>query len=188
MKLKLNAASFKIVMIVSLILLFGAVAYGAWFLQQMLAEQVVVKDHAQTDAELSASEVERLKLLQVELEKQSEIVDQASQIAATADNYQYQDQVIKDIEAYADRNGVPIAGFDFSQSTPNAPAPKGTVLTPFTVNIKGPVEFAKFMQFLRDIENNLTKIQVISLGLSPDDNNNNLISDTSLGLTVYLKK
>jgi hypothetical protein len=188
MKLKLDAASFKIVMIIVLFLLFGAVAYGSWFLQQMLAQQVIVKDHAQTDAELSASEVERLKLLQVELEKQSEIVAQASQIAGTADNYQYQDQVINDIKTYADRNGVPVAGFDFSSSAPNAPAPAGTVLTPFSVNIKGPVEFEKFMQFLRDIENNLTKIQVISLSLSPDDNNNKLISDTSLGLTVYLKK
>lgn len=188
MKTKINPSIFRIALIAVLVLLFVGAGFGVWQLQQMLAQQAVTRDHAQTDSELSANEVERLKLLQTELEQQKEIVDKAGQIAATADNYQYQDQVITDIETYASRNKIPISGFDFSSSVPTAKAPAGTQLTPFTVNIAGPVSFGDFMQFLRDVENNLTKIQVTSLSLSPDDSNSNLISDTSLGLTVYLKK
>lgn len=189
MKKKLTASRLRIALIVLLVLLVIGLGGGAWWLQTMLARSVVAENHAQIDSQLSAQEVERLQLLQKQLADQKNIVERADQIAATANNYQYQDQVVKDLESYAARNGVSIGSFDFSAQAPQgAQAPAGTTLTPFTVTLRGPLEFTRFMKFLSDIENNLTKIQVSSLTLAPDAGNPNLVTNPVLGLVVYLKK
>lgn len=189
MKKQLTASRLRIVLIVLLVLIIIGLCAGAWWLQTMLAKSVVTENHAQIDSELSAQEVERLQLLQRQLADQKNIVERADQIAATANNYQYQDQVVKDLESYAARNGVTIGSFDFSTQAPqNAQAPAGTTLTPFTVTLRGPLEFSRFMKFLSDIENNLTKIQVNSLTLAPDTTNPNFVTNPVLGLMVYLKK
>lgn len=190
MKQRLNAVNLKIILIILFVLLLGAVGAGTWWLKGVLHEFVLAKDHAQIDSELSALELEKLRFLQNELAEKSEIVDRANQIAASADNYRYQDQVINDVEVYAKRNGIVISGFTFggeSSQNQNQKAPAGTRLTPFSLTLSGPIEFTKFMQFLRDIENNLTKIQVTSLTLAPDPENLQMVTNPSLGLVVYLR-
>ncbi|HEU5187586.1 MAG TPA: hypothetical protein VFT87_03720 [Candidatus Saccharimonadales bacterium] len=187
---KLTATRVQIILFVLLVLTVAALGVGAWWLQGMLGQSVVAEGRAQIDSQVSSQEVERLQQLQKELAAQQDIVARASQIASTANNYQYQDQVVGDLKSYAQRSGIAIGSFDFgtAQSAAGTQAPAGTTLTPFTVTLLGPIEFTKFMQFLSDIENNLTKIQVSSLTLSPDTKDPKLVANPVLGLVVYLKK
>lgn len=185
----LTASKVRIVLIILLVLSVVGLGLGAWWLQGMLVKNTIAEDHAKIDSQISSQEVERLQQLQKELAGKQDVVERASQIASTANNYQYQDQVVGDLKSYAERNGIIIGSFDFgTQASANAQAPAGTTLTPFTLTLKGPVEFAKFMRFLSDIENNLTKIQVSNLTLSPDPSNSKLVTNPVLGLLVYLKK
>lgn len=187
----MNALILRIVLVVGLVLLLAGVGTGAWWLQGQLTAQVINTDHARTDSELAQLELEKLRQIQKQLEDQKDIVQRADQIAASADNYQYQDQVVSDLQAYATRHEIEISGFDFSKSsapTNKGAGPSGTTRTPFSISLKGPIAFDKFMNFLRDIENNLTKLQVSSLSLTPTTTDTTKVSNPSISLIVYLKK
>lgn len=187
----MNALKLRIILAVGFVVLLGALGTGGWWLQNMLAAQVSQTDHSRVDAEIAQLELEKLRRLETQLEEQKDIVERADQIAANAGNYQYQDQVVKDLEAYANRHNITISGFDFSSGvTPGAAnnSPAGTARTPFSISLKGPLSFDRFMNFLRDIENNLTKLQVSSLSLTPAPDDPNMVSNPSLSLVVYLKK
>jgi len=187
----MNALKLRIILVVGLVLLLGALGTGVWWLQGMLAAQVIKTDHARIDSEMAQLDLEKLRRLESQLEEQKDIVERADQIAATANNYKYQDQVVSDLENYAKRHAIIISGFDFSGA--NAPgastgSPAGTIRTPFSISLKGPISFDKFMNFLRDIENNLTKLQVSSLSLTPTTSDPKMVSNPSISLVVYLKK
>lgn len=186
----MTAIQARIALIVGLVVLFGGLCAAGWWAQGQLAARTQQADRANIDAELSQIDLEKLGRLETQLEQQKDIVERADQIAATAAGYQYQDQVVKDIEAYAIRNGVSIAGFDFVsvQTNKNNAGPAGTTRTPFSLALKGPLEFNRFMAFLRDIENNLTKLQVSSLSLTPAEDNPTMVSNPNISLVVYLKK
>jgi len=187
----MNALRLRIVLVIGLVLLLAAVVLGVWWLQGQLAVNVGNTDHARTDSEIAQLDVEKLRRLESQLEQQKDVVERADQIAATADNYRYQDQVVKDIENYANRHQITVSNFDFSggaQPGSAAGSPAGTIRTPFSVSLRGPLSFDKFMNFLRDIENNLTKLQVSSLSLTPIADDPKMVSNPSLSLVVYLKK
>jgi hypothetical protein len=187
----MNALILRIILIAGFVLLLGGLAAGGWWMQGQLAAQVINTDHARTDSELVQLDLEKLRHVQRQLEEQKDVVDRADLIAATAVNYKYQDQVVSDLQAYSGRHGIEISGFDFSKS--NAPGPKvagpaGTTRTPFSISLKGPIAYDKFMEFLRDIENNLTKLQVSSLSLTPSPTDAKQVDNPSISLIVYLKK
>lgn len=187
---QLTPRALRIVLVLLLLVSLAICGYGAWWATQLLDQKAREADHSYIEAELSQQEVETLRRLQNELEAKKDVVDRAALIASTATNYQYQDQVVNDLQTYARRDGIKINSYDFSaaKDAKTGSGPAGTTRTPFTISIEGPLEYAKFMQFLRDVENNLTKLQVTSLALTPDSKNLKLINDPTVSLVVYLKK
>lgn len=186
----MKATVLRLVLVGGLLVFVGLVGFGAWWANEVLRQSVLEADHAKVDAEISHLEVEKLRKLQSELADKKDIVQRASQIASTAQNYQYQDQVVSDLQTYARKTGIDIASFDFAggASGEGQSGPAGTTLTPFTINLRGPLAYDKVMQFLRDIENNLTKLQVVSLSLSPSKEDAKQLTNPSMSLVVYLKK
>ncbi|MGH7196797.1 MAG: type 4a pilus biogenesis protein PilO [Candidatus Saccharimonadales bacterium] len=180
----MNAVILRYILLGVLVLMLLGLGAGGWWLQDTLTAKMRETDHARIDAELSQQEVEYLKQLKERLAQQKDIVERTKQIAATADQYGYQDQVVGDISTYARRHGITISSFDFSAAGQKTDAAK----TPFAVTLKGPLAYITFLRFLQDIEKNLTKIQVTSLALSPDTKNPNNITNPTVGLEVYLKK
>src|SRR5687768_3952967 len=85
-------------------LLTIVVIAGIWFLQSFLNQQVVTTDHAKIDAEVSLQEAQKLRKLQTEMASMKDIVARTKQIAATTEQYGFQDQVISDLSVYAERN------------------------------------------------------------------------------------
>lgn len=185
----MKATTLRLVLACSLLVLVGLCGAGAWWANEMLKQSVADTDHAKIDADIGQLEVEKLRKLQAELAGKKDIVERAAQIASTAQNYQYQDQVVSDLQTYARKTGIEISAFDFAAGSGEQQAgPAGTTLTPFTINLRGPLAYDKVMQFLRDIENNLTKLQVTSLSLSPSKENPTQLTNPSMSLVVYLKK
>lgn len=182
----MTATKLRYVLFGLITLMVAGFGVGAWWMQGVLAQSVQATDHAKIDADVSATELQQLKALQKQLSDEQDIVDRAKQIAASSDQYKYQDQIIKDVSDYARRYGVQISTFDFTTTTNNQAATAGARRTAFNVTLKGPVSYVTFMRFLRDIEKNLTKLQVTSLTLAPDKNPSN-ITNPALTLEVYLK-
>lgn len=185
----MNATKLRYVLGGIIGLLVIIIIAGIWFLQSFLNQQVLTTDHAKIDADISQQEALKLRKLQTEMAGMKDIIARTKQIAATTEQYGFQDQVISDLSTYAGRNGIRINSFDFSQTAPGSKpgtAPSGK--TTFLVSLRSPVKYESFLKFVRDIEQNLTKIQVTSLTLSPDPKDTSLIQNPTLGLEVFLKK
>lgn len=178
----MNAKILRIVLSVLMAALLGGLVGGAWWGSEFLASAVRDSDHKRIDAQVSATELQQLKQLKTQLATQADLIDRVHSIAGSTNLYRYQDQVIEDISSYAKRYNMRIANFDFVTSTKAA-----STKTPFNITIGGQVDYRSFLMFLRDIETNLTKIQVTSLSLNPDKNPA-YISNPTLGLEVYIKK
>lgn len=203
----MKAVTFSRVLIGIIILLVLGSAASFYILSQALSATDRATDRAQIDAELSKSNVERLKRLQVDLAGMKDVVSRAESIVAQSTSYQYQDQIVNDLNTYAKRAGVKVLGFDFSSKantaapapgagTGSAAAPKPATATPqvngaktltASVTLEGPMEFERFLLFLKAIEQNLTKMQVTSINITRDDKMDNLINNPAIGLEIYVK-
>lgn len=184
----MTATKLRWVLVGLILVLLSGFSAGAWWVQGILNDKVHQTDHTTIDAEISTTELQQLKALEKQLAGQQDIVNRAKEIAASTEQYHYQDQVVSDISDYAARYGIRVNTFDFSgaQSAKPTTTPGGAKKTAFRLSLRGPIPYITFLRFLQDVEKNLTKIQVTSLTLSPDKDPNN-IANPSLGLEVFLK-
>jgi hypothetical protein len=188
---KLTAVNFSRLLIAAMVLLAVGALASLYVLSLVLASTVTETDHAKIDAQLSRNDVDRLKKLGVDLRTDQEVIARAKNIVAESSSYQYQDQIVNDINAYAGRAGVKVLGYDFkATSTQSAAknAPKSSVKTiAATLTLAGPMEFERLLKFLKAIEQNLTKMQVTSIDISKDDKNPKLVNDPNIGVEIYVK-
>lgn len=178
----LTATNLRLILIVSIFLLVILSAISFWFFRTNLVSfaQQVHSDNAA--ASISSSDISRLEQLKRDLEKDKVAVTRAKNIVADSKYYQYQDQIINDITAYASKAGVSITSFAFSgqsgqgagaadttgaapqQTSSNAPPGLKTIST--TVTIKSPTNYKAVMQFIHFLELNLTKMQLSGISLT----------------------
>jgi hypothetical protein len=205
----MNAVTFNRVLIGAIIfLILGSIA-SYYFLSQALSATDRATDQAAIDADLSKSNVERLKKLEGDLKNMEDTVKRAESIVAQSTAYQYQDQIVNDLNVYAKRAGVKILGFDFSSKSntttstsgtsgsggaaaaakPAANAPKltGAKTLSASVTLEGPMDFERLLKFLKAIEQNLTKMQVTSINITRDDKLDHLVNNPAIGLEIYVK-
>ena len=182
----MNATKLRLVLLGVIAVLVIGLGAGAWWVLTLLADRVHQTDHLKIDADITSTELQQLKNLEKQLVEQEDIVGRAKEIAASTALYRYQDQVVADITSYASRYGIKISAFDFSAAQNAKTDTTGAKKTPFTLTLKGPIDYTTFIRFLQALEHNLTKIQVTRLTLSPDKNPTN-ISNPNIGLEVYLK-
>lgn len=203
-KLTMTAPRLRILLVICV---FAAVALGvALFIFAYQTLGTVADDVAKVSAESTASQtrLQSLQRVQKQLDDQKDVVQRAKDIVAEAKSYQYQDQIISDLNAYASRAGVSITGYSFDSAsttgaaptqapaaagtpaTAAAPAPTGVKATTVAVTLKEPVAYANFLQFLHFIEQNLTKMQVSTITLTKGENADT-ITTGSLTIQVYTR-
>lgn len=169
------------------LLLIGA-GVGSWLMQGLLASQVTETDHAKIDADLSQTELQRAKTLQTYLENNKAAIEKANAVVSETKTYQYQNQIVNDIESYASKAGVTILGYSFPQDTTAAkPDATGLKSVSATLTLQTPVSYVNYLRFLKYIEQNITKMQITSLSLAPDTADANNIKDTAITLKVYVR-
>lgn len=206
--MKITPRKLQVVLLLSMLLLvIGGVAifeFGKNTLKN------AAQDAAQTSADAQASQtaITRLQQIEKDLEKNKQVAQRASKIAAESREYLYQDQIIKDITTFATRNGLSIESIEFGSGTAtggsagSAPsAPSGATSTPTglpkpttvagglktvtaTINLKSPINYISFLRFINDIEQNLTKMQLASLSLSASGDG---LSSDALTIKVYVR-
>ena len=191
----MNATKLRNILLATIsivIILMGVTIYYAYtFLQAEAVKSV----HAKIDAELGGRDLERLKNIQKVLGDNKESVQKAAQIVAETKQYQYQDQIINDINSYAAKTGIRVTSFDFGTETAPAatggatksPSAKGVKSIPVTLTLQSPILFDDYLSFIKAIEQNLTKMQISGVNLSPDTREINKVINPSIGLTVYVQ-
>lgn len=199
-----TAARLRLILSVSLFaipLIAGGIFYYIYGQLQNVAVNV---SHTIVDAQSQQSSVQTLQELQTELNNNKDVIAKANSIVADSQSYQYQDQILNDINGYAAKAGITITNVDFSTastSSGSASAPRtGTQQTPaatltpsgvktvsVSVTMQNPLGYSNFLQFLRSLEDNLTKMQVQKISLSKGTGGGDSVSSDVLTIQVYVR-
>lgn len=162
---------------------------GVWYLNNTLASKVAATNDAVQSSEASKLNLQLAQNLKTYLSVHKDEVDKAAMIVAQTTSYRYQNQIVEDINRYAKAAGVSIIGFSFPQDISSATVDKTTGLKSLTATImlSDRSSYANYLLFLKYIEQNLTKMQITDITLTPNASDRNYINDTSVGIQVYVQ-
>jgi len=198
---RLSATQLRMILFVSLgaTILIGGI--GFYFIQQNLNNFAVEVSHVSEDAHTSDNDIAALQKLQKQLAENQDNIKRTNSIVADSKSYQYQDQIIRDLNTYAARSGIGITRFSFDESGSGATAAQkapaaGTAAQPQTISglkstsvsitLKTPTQYKNLMNFVHAIEQNLTKMQIAGLSLTKGENSSE-VSINALTIEVYIQ-
>jgi hypothetical protein len=194
----LTPSIFRLILICGMVLLLGVFAACFFFFRGQLdtyASQVKDDNYV---AAVSSNDVSRLQDIQQELENDNVAVTRAKSIVADSQYYQYQNQIISDINQYAKTSGVTITSYTFNTdidkktpaqtASPNplTIAPAGLKTLSTVVSVKSPVDYTAIMRFIHSIEINLTKMQLTGVSFIKGTSNTD-VSVNPITIEVYTR-
>lgn len=160
--------------------------------QNMLASAAIDTEHARIDAKVAEEEVTRLTQLRNKLREERSTIDKTAQIVADSQSYAYQDQVIRDLTAYATDAKIAIIAIDFGAKPGDTPAAGKTADSPVkrtivSVQLDNNIPYSALLTFMRSIEKNVSKMQLTGINFQPKKDNPNLILGSTLEIEVFLR-
>lgn len=185
----LDAAMLRWVLLGLIVLFVGLGIGGTWYLQGILDEKMSSTNKVKAEAANSNSSLARAQALKIYLQNHQTDVQKTAQIVASTAAYKYQDQIVEDITRYAKTAGLKVLGFEFPIAASNnkqVTVPGVNSITA-SVTLDNPVLYRDYVLFLKLIEQNLTKMQITDISITPDKLNPNLINNPVVGLEVYIK-
>lgn len=197
MKKVLNASIARIVLSLLLLIILSAMVGLVIFAYSFLSKTSEEVGKMQTEAIAVDTKIQSLLASKSQLDRNSDTVKKAKNIVSESKLYQYQNQIIQDLNAYADRTGIPIKAFSF-QNEPTTSAktaksskrtstnPAGVKSTFVSIQLGDHIDYTKFLHFLSLIEKNVTRMQLSGVSISRGANNHE-ISIQSLEVKVYTR-
>lgn len=197
-KKQLTAVILRIIL-TSILILLIATAIGVFiFGYQQLQESGRLAAEASAEASASNDELRELVAIEARLKKDQQVVERASQIVADSKSYQYQDQIITDLNNFANKAGLTITNINFStDSTPTqsgssatapATASSGLKSTTATITLASPTRYRSLMTFAKLIEESLTRMRISSLSLSRDQSaGSDNVQVGTISVEVYVR-
>ena len=197
MKKALNASIARIVLSLLLLIILSAMVGLVIFAYSFLSKTSEEVGKMQTEATAVDAKIQSLLASKSQLDRNSDTVKKAKNIVSESKLYQYQNQIIQDLNTYADRAGIPIKSFSF-QNEPTASAktaasskqtsasPAGVKSIFVSIQLGDHIDYTKFLHFLSLIEKNVTRMQLSGVSISRGANNHE-ISIQSLEVKVYTR-
>lgn len=197
MKKVLNASIARIVLSLLLLIILSAMVGLVIFAYSFLSKTSEEVGRMQTEATAVDAKIQSLLASKSQLDRNSDTVKKAKNIVSESKLYQYQNQIIQDLNTYADRAGIPIKSFSF-QNEPTTSAktatsnkqtstsPAGVKSTFVSIQLGDHIDYTKFLHFLSLIEKNVTRMQLSGVSISRGANNHE-ISIQSLEVKVYTR-
>jgi hypothetical protein len=197
----LTPTKLRLMLTGSLFLTLTAAGVIFYFANTSLRSVATSVSHKVADANASRNNLENLKRIQKFLAEQKDTIARVNSIVADSQSYQYQDQIILDLNAYAAKAGISITNFDFGATDAAAAAPaagttgtapaestaSGSVKsTTVSVAVANPVDYVSLLKFIKSIEQNLTKMQISNVSLSKGSAANEVTTDT-LSIEIYVQ-
>lgn len=217
MKSSITPTKLRLIFIIILILLLATGVGIFMFGYSQIKTFVTQSQDIAAKAEASNSSVENLIATKKFLATYKDTVKRADQLVAESKRYAYQDQIIKDINAFAAKANIGINNITFadakttpvaSASTAPAPTAPGTsgsgsaAMPPTTgsaptgiksmtaaVTLKNPVDYNNILTFTHLVEQSLFRMQVSQVGLSRSDDakDPNKVTTDSITIEVYIR-
>ena len=197
MKKVLNASIARIVLSLLLLIILSAMVGLVIFAYSFLSKTSEEVGKMQTEAIAVDAKIQSLLASKSQLDRNSDTVKKAKNIVSESKLYQYQNQIIQDLNTYADRAGIPIKSFSFqnepttsaktaTSSKQTSTSPAGVKSTFVSIRLGDHIDYTKFLHFLSLIEKNVTRMQLSGVSISRGANNHE-ISIQSLEVKVYTR-
>ena len=197
MKKALNASIARIVLSLLLLIILSAMVGLVIFAYSFLSKTSEEVGKMQTEATAVDAKIQSLLASKSQLDRNSDTVKKAKNIVSESKLYQYQNQIIQDLNTYADRAGIPIKSFSFQNepttsakttkpSKQTSTSPAGVKSTFVSIQLGDHIDYTKFLHFLSLIEKNVTRMQLSGVSISRGANNHE-ISIQSLEVKVYTR-
>ena len=187
--------------------------FGIFFVASDFAKsRAQAANNALTKAASTQKEIDETTAAYRWIEDNPVLVDKTNKLVAEAQSYKYQEQVINDLERYASQSDVQLRSYTFSDNTTasgatgessssssTTPAAGAAATTPTTgatggmktatvqIGFGDGIGYSSFLKFLKRVENNVTRMQVTSLTLSPDAENQGLVQP-EMTISVFLNQ
>ena len=197
MKKVLNASIARIVLSLLLLIILSAMVGLVIFAYSFLSKTSEEVGKMQTEAIAVDAKIQSLLASKSQLDRNSDTVKKAKNIVSESKLYQYQNQIIQDLNTYADRTGILIKAFSFqnepttsaktaTSSKRTSTSPAGVKSTFVSIQLGDHIDYTKFLHFLSLIEKNVTRMQLSGVSISRGANNHE-ISIQSLEVKVYTR-
>lgn len=197
MKKVLNASIARLVLSLLLLIILSAMVGLVIFAYSFLSKTSEEVGKMQTEAIAVDAKIQSLLASKSQLDRNSDTVKKAKNIVSESKLYQYQNQIIQDLNTYADRAGIPIKSFSFqnepttsaktaTSSKQTSTSPAGVKSTFVSIQLGDHIDYTKFLHFLSLIEKNVTRMQLSGVSISRGANNHE-ISIQSLEVKVYTR-
>ena len=202
-KQNMTPVQLRLILSIILLLLVGLGAGMFMVGSDKLKKHSLSAQEIATKSEASRSSLQNLIVIKKTLAEKSDIVDRANQLVAESQRYQYQDQIITDINQFAANAGLTITNISFDDTkvvatTPAAtPASDGTAPTApsgiksmaATITIKNPVSYSSMLNFIHSIEQSLFRMQIskVSLSQASGEEVKNGVSSDAFTIEVYVR-
>lgn len=211
----LSASTVEKLLVVGVLLLIVTLVFIIYVMNGFLAEKAREADHAQTDAKISDTDLENMKRAGIKLDQEKTTVERTRKIIAESKLYLYQNEIVNDFQTYASGARVEkIIGFTFAQNSsttttttaskpassgsaapaaagaggtvPASAQPKGVHSIQTTINF-GETNYQSMLKFIKFIEQNVTRMQITDLTLSPKAEDANILSNPTMIIQVYTR-
>ena len=165
------ANGFKYLLLFTIFILLAFIILGFYY------EQKNLREFAQSIAETNKSITDTTSKSNLNLNKSE--LDKVNSLFFQETNYQT--NVKNDINIYANKAGIKISNYIFSDITSSRVGLQTAVVE---LKIQGSVEYNQLIQLLQYIENSLPKIQIINLHLEKDSGSKIIVREFKI--EVYL--
>lgn len=113
----LTPVKLRLILSIMLFVTIGVSGGLFYFANSQLTTVANDVSHTAADAKASQNNIQALQTIQKELIKQQNTIKQVDNITADSQSYNYQNQIINDLNTYANRSGITITNIDFAASS-----------------------------------------------------------------------
>ena len=192
----MKATTARLLLSIGLFVIVGAAITMVYFATSNLKTFAADVSARTAEKEKSSSTVEALQKTEQELKIQQSSVERAKQVVADSEKFNYQNQLIDRLTAYAGTAGIGITTITFSSNAPTAGAAASSgvadVLKPVSglstanvaITLSNPINFVQYVTFLNLIEQSLPSLQVTNISVTKDQSG---VTSGVLNVGVYIK-
>lgn len=201
MKGKLTASNLRIILIVSILIIAAASAFGFSYGINYIQKYAGDVSKKKIDAQASNGTIASLQGAQEKLDATKDVKEKLQLLKSTSDFPEF--RIYDEVKSVAQKNGIEIDSFSYGDATtassttqaqPATPAgtPTATIapstsnVVSLTVKLKSPVSYQSYLQFLYDIEQRLPILKVESISLTAGQSSSSVTAD-QLTIQMYKK-
>lgn len=198
-KIELNASSLRLILSLAITIMISAGVTGFVLVREELVKLASEANTLALGVNTSRFNLQNLKKLEAELKRLQDAELKATAIAAESKSYMYQNQIISDIYAMADKADLSVETINFvstasapadtSQTVNGAVSASGLKSTYANITVKNPVKYDNLLAFVRYIELNSTKMQISKIALTAQQENgiSTGVSSDAFNIEVYVR-